>query len=89
MQIKGKYIKKEFVFSNSKKKSIYIIILTINEILVGTLFLIGSILFFKEQTTYLGTWLFVIGSILLLIKPIIMLIRDMHLYEEGKYEKIK
>lgn len=51
----------------------------INDILVGIWFLIGSIMFFSPSWTTTGTWLFVIGSAELLIRPLIRLSRHVHL----------
>ncbi len=50
-----------------------------NDVLVGLWFLVGSILFFSEATTVIGTWFFVIGSVELLIRPVIRLSRHLHL----------
>lgn len=50
-----------------------------NDILIGTWFIIGSFLFFSEATSYAGTWLFVIGSVEMLIRPLIRLARHVHL----------
>lgn len=51
----------------------------LNDILIGIIFLVGSFLFFSESTTYEGTWLFVIGSVLMLIRPCIRITRRVHL----------
>lgn len=51
----------------------------VNDFMIGAWFLAGSILFFWEETTYDGTWLFVIGSAQLLIRPAIRLARHIHL----------
>lgn len=51
----------------------------VNDILVALWFLVGSILFFSEATTYAGTWLFVVGSVELMIRPMIRLARHVHL----------
>ena len=51
----------------------------INDILIAVWFIIGSILFFHESTTVAGTWLFLLGSIELLIRPMIRLARRGHL----------
>ena len=48
------------------------------------LFIIGSILFFRESTTYIGTWLFLIGSIFFGLKPTIRLIREWRLLKQGQ-----
>ncbi len=51
----------------------------VNDILIGLWFTVGSILFFFEATTTTGTWLFVIGSVELLIRPMIRMTRIVHL----------
>ncbi len=51
----------------------------VNDLLIGVWFLVGSVLFFHESTTYAGTWLFVLGSAQLLIRPVIRLSRRVHL----------
>lgn len=51
----------------------------VNDILIGLWFTVGSFLFFSESTTTAGTWLFVIGSIELLLRPMIRMTRIVHL----------
>ena len=51
----------------------------VNDILIGLWFLVGSFLFFSGSTTYAGTWLFVIGSVEMLVRPAIRLARRLHL----------
>ncbi|MEU2205454.1 YrhK family protein [Microbacterium oleivorans] len=51
----------------------------LNDILVAGWFVIGSILFFSENTTTAGTWFFLLGSIQLMIRPVIRLTRHVHL----------
>jgi YrhK-like protein len=51
----------------------------INDILIAVWFTVGSFMFFSDALTYAGTWLFVIGSIELLIRPAIRLTRHVHL----------
>lgn len=51
-----------------------------NDILIGLIFLAGSFLFFGDDSTvYAGTWLFVMGSVLMLIRPSIRITRHVHL----------
>jgi hypothetical protein len=52
---------------------------TANDLLIALWFLIGSILFFRESTTYAGTWLFTIGSAQLAVRPAIRIARRVHL----------
>lgn len=51
----------------------------VNDILVALWFLVGSIMFFSEAWTYTGTWFFVLGSVELMIRPVIRLARQVHL----------
>lgn len=51
----------------------------LNEILIGILFVIGSIFFFWTATKVAGTWLFVIGSFEFLIRPFIKIGQKIHL----------
>jgi len=51
----------------------------INDFLIGIWFLIGSIAFFWPSLQELGTWLFVLGSAQLLVRPLIRLAHSIHL----------
>lgn len=55
------------------------VISIVNDILIAVWFIIGSILFFGESTTTAGTWLFLAGSVELLIRPVIRLSRRLHI----------
>ncbi len=50
-----------------------------NDVLIGLWFLVGSCLFFSETTATAATWLFVVGSVEMLIRPVIRLARHVHL----------
>lgn len=50
-----------------------------NDVLIGLWFLVGSFLFFSDTLSYAGTWLFVIGSVEMLVRPVIRLVRHLHL----------
>ncbi len=52
------------------------------------LFLVGSFLFFREDTQYAATWLFVIGSACFALKPTLRLIREIRLYRMGKLQTL-
>ncbi len=51
----------------------------LNDFLISVGFLTGSILFLYEELKIYGTWLFIFGSIQLLIRPLIRLSRKIHL----------
>lgn len=57
----------------------YEVLSIVNDILVALWFIVGSVLFFSPTTTYAGTWLFLLGSIQLLIRPVIRLVRHVHI----------
>ncbi|MCZ4580378.1 YrhK family protein [Gordonia amicalis] len=50
-----------------------------NDALIAIWFVIGSILFFWEDTTLTATWFFLVGSIQFLARPVIRLRRRIHL----------
>lgn len=50
-----------------------------NDFVLGLVFLVGSILFFGEDTVFFGTWLFVLGSIQMMLRPTIRFVRKLHL----------
>lgn len=54
-----------------------------NDMLIAIWFIVGSVLFFFESTTYAGTWLFLIGSVQLAVRPAIRLSRRVHLTRRG------
>lgn len=50
-----------------------------NDVLIALWFVTGSILFFWSSTATLATWMFLIGSIEFLARPMIRLARRVHL----------
>lgn len=57
----------------------YEVVSIANDILIGVWFVIGSLFFFYDSLAYAGTWLFLIGSVEMLIRPVIRLARRLHL----------
>jgi hypothetical protein len=51
----------------------------VNDILIALWFIVGSVLFLSTETANVGTWLFIAGSVELLIRPAIRLTRNLHL----------
>lgn len=64
-------------------RRVYEVASIVNDIMVALWFVAGSILFFRESTTTIGTWFFLIGSVQLLIRPAIRLSRHVHLTRVG------
>lgn len=50
----------------------------INDLLIAVWFLIGSFFFLSNSLVERGTWLFIVGSIQLLIKPLLKLASLIH-----------
>lgn len=61
----------------------YEVMSIVNDILIAVWFVIGSILFFSPETSTVGTWLFLLGSVQLLGRPVIRLIRHTHIQRVG------
>ncbi|MDP5253440.1 MULTISPECIES: YrhK family protein [unclassified Vibrio] len=51
---------------------------SVNDLLIAIWFLIGSFFFLSDQLVTSGTWLFIVGSAQLLIKPMINLAGLVH-----------
>ncbi|MFB1099362.1 YrhK family protein [Terribacillus sp. JSM ZJ617] len=56
----------------------YQILYMLNDFLIGIIFLVGSFFFLYESLKTAGCWLFAAGSLLLLIRPAIRLVHDIH-----------
>ncbi|PLS20302.1 YrhK family protein [Neptunicoccus cionae] len=61
---------------------------TVVDVTAASLFVLGSILFFREATAYAGTWLFLIGSILFGLRPTLKLVREYAYLRVGDYEDV-
>jgi len=57
----------------------YEVVSILNDLLIGIWFVMGSVFFFYDSLAYTGTWLFLLGSVQLLIRPTIRLTRRVHL----------
>ncbi|GAA4612237.1 YrhK family protein [Saccharopolyspora hordei] len=57
----------------------YEVLSIVNDFLIALWFIIGSLLFFSESTATAGTWLFLLGSCELAVRPVIRLSRYVHL----------
>lgn len=61
---------------------------TLVDVSAAALFVIGSILFFNEATTYAGTWLFLVGSVLFGLRPTIKLCREYAYMKVEDYDDV-
>jgi hypothetical protein len=60
----------------------------INDLLIAIWFLIGSFFFLSNSLEERGTWLFIVGSVQLLIKPLLKLASLIHV-RHVYYSKVK
>lgn len=51
----------------------------LNDFLIGVWFTVGSVAFLSPAWTGIGTWLFILGSAQLLVRPLIRLAHRVHL----------
>ncbi len=63
----------------NSRSLIYKALYQLNDVVLGVIFLIGSFLFFSDSTVFDGTVLFVIGSIQMIIRPLIAMVHDLHM----------
>ena len=76
---------------SEKHKKIYAyceLAYTLVDVSAAALFVIGSILFFSETTTYIGTWFFLVGSVLFGLRPTIKLYREFVYIRAGDFDNI-
>ncbi|QDL91244.1 hypothetical protein FDP22_05285 [Paroceanicella profunda] len=73
---------------NRKLYAAYEIAYTAVDFAAALLFLIGSILFFRDSTQTAGTWLFVVGSVFFALKPSIRLAREVHYWRAGDLDTL-
>lgn len=52
------------------------------------LFIVGSILFFKESTMIAATWCFLVGSICFALKPTLRLVRELKYAKRDKVDSL-
>ena len=58
------------------------------QVAAAVLFLVGSVLFFWEETQFAATWMFVVGSLFFCVKPTLRLTREIHLFRAGDTETL-
>ena len=56
----------------------YEVLGAVNDLCIAILFLVGSFFFLSSELIEGGTWLFIVGSALLLIKPILKITSLVH-----------
>ncbi len=61
---------------------------TVVDFSAAALFVIGSILFFNDATVFVGTWLFLIGSIFFGLRPTIKLFREVAYIRADDYADV-
>lgn len=57
----------------------YEVLSILNDLCIGVWFLVGSVMFLYASLVTAGTWLFIIGSAQLLVRPLIRLAHHIHL----------
>lgn len=57
----------------------YEVLSILNDLGIGIWFLVGSVMFLSSAWETFGTWLFIVGSAQLLIRPLIRLAHHIHL----------
>jgi hypothetical protein len=65
----------------------YTIVSLANDILTGSLYLTGSILQLYFDMNFLGMNLFIFASILLLMRPILKILHNVHIYNRQEFRK--
>jgi hypothetical protein len=72
----------------AREYALFEIAYTTVDFAAAALFVVGSVLFFYEATTYAGTWLFLIGSVCFALKPTIRLTRELNYWRRGDVDDL-
>lgn len=70
---------REITPQQARRYALFEILHTVVDFAAASLFVIGSVLFFFEQSMILGTWCFLFGSLFFAAKPTIRLAREIWL----------
>lgn len=71
-----------------KLYALYELAYTLIDVSAALLFLIGSILFFYKSLENPAIWCFVIGSVFFAFKPVLRVVREIHLASQGDYDDL-
>ncbi|GEN54547.1 YrhK family protein [Halobacillus faecis] len=79
---KQKYVDAHIKKHNLFSKKTYDILYTVNDILLGVTFLMGSVLFYFEPSRNWGVTLYILGSTQMILRPTLRLIHYFHMRKE-------
>lgn len=79
---------RQITSQQAHRYALFEILHTIADFLAAFLFVVGSILFFSEQTKLAGTVCFLVGSLFFAAKPSIRLVREFWLARLDKVEQL-
>lgn len=64
----------------------YTIISLVNDVLLGGLFLIGSIATLLNAAGWIRQWSYLIGSLFMLMRPILKILRNVFIYDKEEFQ---
>jgi hypothetical protein len=68
--------------------AVYELVYTGVDLSAAAAFIIGSVLFFSDETQAAGTWCFVVGSLFFAAKPALRIAREIHYWRWGEMDKL-
>lgn len=74
---------------HKKIYAFYTLAYTVVDFSAALFFIVGSLLFFHGSTTYIATWLFLIGSIFFGLRPTTTLLRELAYIRAGDYKDVQ
>jgi hypothetical protein len=79
---------REITPQQARRYALFEVLHTVVDFAAAFLFIIGSILFFFEQTMLAGTWCFLVGSFFFATKPTIRLAREIWLARSKDVDRL-
>lgn len=65
----------------------YMIISLVNDVLLGGLFLIGSVATLLNAAEWIRQWSYLIGALLMLMRPILKILRNIFIYDKEEFQE--
>ncbi len=85
------FFQQDSATTTTRKRKIYALYelaYTTVDVAAALLFLAGSVLFFYKSLENPAIWCFVIGSACFALKPVLRIVRELHLLRTGDYEDL-
>lgn len=65
----------------------YTIISLVNDVLLGGLFLVGSIATLLDASKWISRWSYFLGALFMLMRPVLRILRNIFIYDKKEFQE--